>query len=573
MINLRQRIRSLLGLLDRPKTTFRPMTGQKLMKMVIARGKQQMQKWLTPSRVAWASVAVLISWMLLDTSWQQSLSFSSILVPSPKKALTFDHAVALNPQSSMFQDIVGIYHHAQEHAITIILRGNTSAVPTDMRQESNCLNPSFMIRLSGPALHMVPYHTVSQNETTTVLRGYYSVPVSGTYYLEVIVTLCNTLDEAKLGSANVSEQENPSAWAAAIQLEEEHIRSVCMVQPQHYTLTAQQNSTIPALAAVPLTNTSTPLPDNDWRGLQGFWISNRTIKDSVPLVTRFHPLDCAQMVNHECIDPRADPQRFSPYRFQWTIGPSLPVHEQEITTRIQQKSREYADQNANNTICLFGDSHIGELSNQWFKGPITAGGARYYQVYGQFASEFGRNITRHHGDNNDVLFQFMHKKSHTQFVPGQSTCTIALFGMGAWDAGWPENRPTTVSEYEADFLATVWAIQRAFPAAQVYIWNCHLFTLINYLYNPCPMNEWRTPVLIDSYNRALARVVNHLNHRAKEHWGSTSSLPPRAKYLDTEFITRPMWDSPPDWIHFANEVGRVESLYIAAVVLELVKLF
>jgi hypothetical protein len=75
----------------------------------------------------------------------------------------------------------------------------------------------------------------------------------------------------------------------------------------------------------------------------------------------------------------------------------------------------------------------------------------------------------------------------------------------------------------------------------------------------CPTEDWRNPALIDQYNGALQRVARVA---ASE---SGSSPPP--EYLDTSFITRPMWDSPPDWYHFQNEVGRIQSIFIAATIL------
>jgi hypothetical protein len=76
------------------------------------------------------------------------------------------------------------------------------------------------------------------------------------------------------------------------------------------------------------------------------------------------------------------------------------------------------------------------------------------------------------------------------------------------------------------------------------------------IWRRCPAKDWRNAALVDQYNAAVLRVVDAASE------GTLSLFPP--EYLDTSFITKPMWDSPPDWCHFENEVGRIQSIFIAA---------
>jgi hypothetical protein len=87
----------------------------------------------------------------------------------------------------------------------------------------------------------------------------------------------------------------------------------------------------------------------------------------------------------------------------------------------------------------------------------------------------------------------------------------------------------------------------------------HHARFISDIWRLCPTFDWRNAAFIDQYNAALRRV-------AVAAASESSSLPP-PMYLDTSLITRPMWDSPPDWYHFKNEVGRVQSIFIAATLL------
>jgi hypothetical protein len=77
------------------------------------------------------------------------------------------------------------------------------------------------------------------------------------------------------------------------------------------------------------------------------------------------------------------------------------------------------------------------------------------------------------------------------------------------------------------------------------------------IYASCPPRDFRNPALMDEYNLAMRRVVSSLSNRS-----------PPPLFLDSDFITKPMWDSPGDWYHFENEAGRIEAIYIAATVLE-----
>jgi hypothetical protein len=66
----------------------------------------------------------------------------------------------------------------------------------------------------------------------------------------------------------------------------------------------------------------------------------------------------------------------------------------------------------------------------------------------------------------------------------------------------------------------------------------------------CQPKDWRSPTVIDSYNYILEKLVLDMNNS-------------RVRYLDTLFITKPVWDSAYDWCHLHHNVSLVEASYIA----------
>jgi len=70
----------------------------------------------------------------------------------------------------------------------------------------------------------------------------------------------------------------------------------------------------------------------------------------------------------------------------------------------------------------------------------------------------------------------------------------------------------------------------------------------------CQPTDWRSPTVIDSYNMILKKIVSNVDNS-------------RLDYLDTTFITKPLWDSSHDWNHLPHKVSSVEALFIAYVLL------
>jgi len=69
-----------------------------------------------------------------------------------------------------------------------------------------------------------------------------------------------------------------------------------------------------------------------------------------------------------------------------------------------------------------------------------------------------------------------------------------------------------------------------------------------------------------AYSEIIREQVNNLNDKIRSQ-GSGDQKDPQIQFLDTRFITYPLWDSSYDWYHLADQVAKVEALYFASTIL------
>jgi hypothetical protein len=337
--------------------------------------------------------------------------------------------------------------------------------------------------------------------------------------------------------------------------------------------------------------------DNQLSGpdLPGYW-TRRQVDDPMdnavsalaPLFTRFQPpYSCPKSgpYTKEGCHFAMNLERFDPYHFVWndhvissstlnsineTHKPTSVNNRTHFDQHLKQRIRE--QQRRDDIVCLFGASHSRYLRD--FLRLLTSTPVLYVDT------KLARELGTLRGSTTEIAHQVrLHAEQKSNL--GNRNCTIALVGIGTWDAGFPESRPTPLDEYEPQMVRTLANVRLTYPAASVYAWSAHYHVLGTRLYQKCPLQDWRHPPLIDQYNASLQRIVKQQVSTTTSESGvsestttSVSSIPlPPLQYLDTSFITTPQWDSPPDWCHFNNSVGQTEALYIAAVVFGVLPLF
>jgi hypothetical protein len=360
---------------------------------------------------------------------------------SSRNRYVYSTPLALNPNSTMYIDIVGIYHDAESSSIRVIVQDNSmSSDNSTAPSRKACLRPYLIGRLSGPAIGMVSQWVYTpKSAVNTTIEGHYEVQVPGTYFLEIIVILCNTYDEEKLRQAqNVT---GPGDWKedASMQREMKHVVDHCVEHPEHHRLTAQNLSiqvTRPTVAQNPVVSRSSG-------SLGGYWEWNTSNNQPMePLYTRYEELSCIGVEN--CQLPAASLDRFSPYRFVWTSNVNLTEHfkasesigrarviprhvvdEETLRTLIRYRSQR----RLNETICLIGDSHSHEMFDyltRLMDSPV-------FRVWTSFANDLGENVTAESGSLSNSSFEDQVNRYlliHGGLGPRQ--CTVFVVGIGGW---------------------------------------------------------------------------------------------------------------------------------------------
>jgi hypothetical protein len=238
------------------------------------------------------------------------------LTPSFEQAMgSLKHPnIEINKGEARISSDVGSISHVPKEAKIIV----------HFNQNRSCSSPQLVGRLSGLFLSDIKWsdsNFVGANGEIDVV-GHYEVPSPGTYYIEIIATMCQQLDV------------------------DVDITNICVLDPANHRLT-HANATIDA--------TTTRQREI------GFWYNNlRTSNYITPLHIRYQPQDCRKGNEHlkRCKGPM-DLTRFDPYAFRFTESFSL---------------KDQLDRNEGGGIrrvCFVGASHSRVLTR--FAGSILAG--------------------------------------------------------------------------------------------------------------------------------------------------------------------------------------------------------
>jgi hypothetical protein len=348
-----------------------------------------------------------------------------------------------------------------------------------------CPNPVLRGRLSGPALIIIEW----ERKDKTTLVGKYHVPKLGTYFVEIIVLLCHE-------------------WK-----EETDFRAICLEEPLQHRV-SQFNASITATRLGNWNSSDDTVTDLHLHSLNSpYWLSTQNITSSSykPLYTRFQPQNCRvedERSSDRCSAP-ADLGRFDSYDLKW----------QEDDLRV--KLREEASRGNGSKLCLVGWSHTRVLmeSFQRIVPDISWGKAKYPR---------------------DVTHSFVQK------LMNDTGCNKLVIGLGQWPASG--RSPLLFREYEKELRDMLHSIADIPGPVSIFLRSIH-YNAIGDMIGRCPPTDWRSPPVIDGYNKIIARISGDFDF---------------VEYIDTNSIIGPMWDSPSDWCHFRNAAGKKEALYIAA---------
>eukprot|EP00547_Thalassionema_nitzschioides_P008583 CAMPEP_0194227626 /NCGR_PEP_ID=MMETSP0156-20130528/42957_1 /TAXON_ID=33649 /ORGANISM="Thalassionema nitzschioides, Strain L26-B" /LENGTH=421 /DNA_ID=CAMNT_0038960113 /DNA_START=42 /DNA_END=1304 /DNA_ORIENTATION=- len=276
--------------------------------------------------------------------------------------------------SLLLNEIDEIIHDRNEAKIVIRLKKEKNDAPR------HCHTPRFFGRLSGPAValiqwekpYAVPFLTAVSNNLTTAegdnasttintkttrptntsideIVGYYQVPSTGRYFIEIISLFCNDI------------------------VFDDNFQHACMENPKRHRVTVPSAQ----IEVIQITNTNNALP------LAGYWKWNnsttmtndthRTTPATTPLYTRYQPHNCREARNLDttrCWKPMKE-DRFDPYYFDFhddntllcgnnnTRNGRISCLEEKIQARILNPTSK-----SKISLCFVGCSHSRNLNEK-----------------------------------------------------------------------------------------------------------------------------------------------------------------------------------------------------------------
>jgi hypothetical protein len=413
-----------------------------------------------------------------------------------QKPIEEKQAISINSNSTIASDIAEIWHDP-----------NDGAVCVHLKHDARCPYPAFRGRLSGPALAMLEWNEKDDyNRNGTVYCGYYKDGwlLPGKYFLDVIVLFCSDF------GVDALRRQNESEWLSY------NFKSDCMEAPTSNRITGAESYVSVEQLYSGMGNLH-----------GGRWVSKET-KTTNPLHTRYQPQDCRRNPQlPRCAVPMNDTS-LKAYSFQW-MDNSGHVWMQKI------KALKKLNMNLPK-VCVVGFSHSRHLVSSFNKLGL---GQFFVHAKARYPSDVG---------------PWMLNQSYTQHG-----CTQFIIGVAQWPASMMQRFPYLFDRYLKEMRRIVDVARKVLPeeaGARVYMRSIHCNPIGDASGN-CPVTDWRSPTVMDSYSHLIKQAVAEVNDD-------------KVQYLDTTFVTSPMWDSASDWVHLPPQVSNVEALYMAATLFDVI---
>jgi hypothetical protein len=417
----------------------------------------------------------------------------------------------INPTGTMAADILSMRHVPKNDSIVI-----------DFHPDGRCPRPYLRGRLSGPALVLLEW---SSGTHAAQQIGQYRVPVSGTYFLEIIVITCQD-------------------FSRSIDFD---FQNTCLEDPQNHRLT-RSNVRI-SIQKNPASTTTTTAAASGIRhkSTLGYWMHQSDERaagnDYTAMYTRFQPRGCLRLDDptHEhfhmppqhCIEP-TNWNRYEPYtRFRYYEPDGRPKMDFPPTAKDIQATHP-------TTICLLGASH---------SRTIKASMVNYH------------NFSY---INNNIQIEWINAK-YPRNIPNQTIteeiagkCHKIILAVGQWPASFSGGKPTLFASFQLEMTKLFGRLQDHLPpGTEVWARSIHENPLNERIAGYCPPRDWRSPTVVEGYNMVIRQAV--------------ANARPGIQFVDTSFIVSPLWDASTDWGHVCPQASHVEALYLVAVVMGLVE--
>jgi hypothetical protein len=476
--------------------------------------------------------------------------------------------IALNPNSTVANDISSIWHNHRDNAIC--LQWSTSA---------RCPHPSLVGRLSGPGLAVLEWQLhQSQDDESIVYCGSYknSWLLPGTYFVELTIIHCNDFGVGAMKRLSQSDsymliRDSMMSETNTLQFD---FSNKCLENPENNRITAKSASIVVPKEVLGKGESS-----------KGHWVMLQSSgsQQQQPLYTRYQPQGCrgTDLPDYCKVAMNNTPKEAFSFVFREGdfVDETMAALQTNLTHMISEKSmaknkdlvnwdihgsvldlemKVHGITRAHNTRDMGkfdATSKVESMRGRLTEGPkvcIVGYSHSYHLIHAFYVNNVGHRFIWAPATTPDHLTakffeDYTMKRNCTKFI-----VAVAQWALGAnvgkagpWKFDRWSNELRRVSQL---FLST-----GRRNDTQLYFRSIHRLPIGDYI-GQCGPKDWRSPTVIDAYNHIIEKVVQDSNHR-------------RVQFLDTRFITNPLWDTAYDWNHVAPLVSQHEAAYIALRVL------
>ena len=477
--------------------------------------------------------------------------------------------IPLNVNSSfVHSDVSQIIHIPSKNTIQV-----------HFKPERKCQNPLLQGRISGWSLSMIEFGDLNGE----IVEGQYDlsqIPLSGQYYVEILVVLCK-----KYGDDYRSIHLKDEAYCLEISEEDDS-----------HQLTAGGKGMEDQQATIHL---KVPPSRHD---VMGRWIHNSLLsKGSLELLGKeeilllpppkpvFTPHQCnstTQENNKAYCDAIGTKRRSNiyGYTYQWNPKTNEKLSKDHLTGFLPVtadnnpvSTEDYdgkGNGDINSSICFVGSSHA-----RWLSKGCNALLQRTNEVVIQ--QKLNSSLI------NAVNCIFMEVKfPSVDEIPNQlklnsgsmkgfgtNNCTHVVLGLFQWYMSHqnPMKKEVNFHKWKAGMVKTVQDIQdfaQSSPSSrirQIYLRSAHANGFKRDM-KLCPIVDARTPWNAKLATDIMMEIVDELRSN-----GNASSPekrgPPPVSFLDSRFLLDPVWDSGEDWSHYKGKFLDLESKLLLSKIL------
>jgi hypothetical protein len=410
-----------------------------------------------------------------------------------------------------------------------------------------CQNPVFKGRISGWSLSMIDfdYKSNDHERAADVVVGTYDlsqIPMSGRYYVEILVLLCEGYGEDFRGVNLMGVCIENVKDANQRITEENGIASIDIdIGVDRSSLRQQQNSTS--------------------RG--GRWLNKKFLSKQAQIIHQ-QQLKSTEPNSADAILPpkplftkyatKNYNYTFMDYTFRWNRGPDEVLNKpglvgllaQDDEGKITKTSQKSLKPQQRTQVCFLGASHSRELT----KHCLSLLEETCKEAHQDSIPEL--NCTH-------VDLRYPEQVTGTEIF-GKYGCTHVVVGLFQWPFSyiWKDESHWDFSNWETEMTEVVRILEQAvkgrkIPLRRVILRSAHPNGLKDEAVS-CPMKDQRIPPTADAATTILREIAE--------------SFSPIVSFLDTNFIIDPVWDSAKDYSHYIDENGEVEAKFILSEILK-----